>query len=98
MKSLSVKFSVILIGFTIFVYADGWGVEKAVYSSTREGYVFHPKLSNGRALGMAVRTMWSQLPKARNFLRRQNANGFWWTGTTCCFIKKRMKDWRKSSY
>ena len=50
MRFFSVKFGVILIGLIIFGYAVGWGADKAVYSSTPEGYIFRPKLSNGKAL------------------------------------------------
>lgn len=50
MKSLSVKLGVILIGLAIFTHAEVWGEDWKVYGTTGEGYIFHPKLSNGRAL------------------------------------------------
>jgi dipeptidyl aminopeptidase/acylaminoacyl peptidase len=50
MKSLSGKLGVILIGLIIFGHAEMSGADKTVYSSTGAGYIFHPKLSNGRAL------------------------------------------------
>jgi pimeloyl-ACP methyl ester carboxylesterase len=50
MKALSVKLGVILIGLCIFGYAEVWGVEQKVYVTTDAGYIFHPRLSNDRAL------------------------------------------------
>ncbi len=49
MKSF-LKLGVILIGLIAFGHAEAWGAHERVYGTTAEGYIFHPKLSNGRAL------------------------------------------------
>ena len=49
MKS-SVKLRVILIGLLILGYAEARGAVWRVYGTPAEGSIFHPKLSNGRAL------------------------------------------------
>jgi dipeptidyl aminopeptidase/acylaminoacyl peptidase len=49
MKSLSVKLGVILIGLITFSYAEVWGADWKIFD-TRAGYIFYPRLSNGRAL------------------------------------------------
>lgn len=50
MKSLSVRMGVAVIGLLIFTYAGACGANWKVDRTTDDGYVFHPKLSNGRAL------------------------------------------------
>jgi len=50
MKSLLVKLGVILIGMAVFGYSEVWGEDWKVYDTTGAGYIFHPSLSNGRAL------------------------------------------------
>lgn len=49
MKSLLIKFGVILIGLAIFSYAEVWGEDWRVYD-IREGYILYPRLSNDRLL------------------------------------------------
>ncbi len=44
------RLGVILIGFMILSHAEAWGANWKAYGTTAEGYIFHPKLSNGRAL------------------------------------------------
>ena len=50
MKSISFRVGVILIGLAIFTYAEAWGADQAVYSTTDTGYIFNPRVSNGRAM------------------------------------------------
>ena len=50
MKSLSIRLGVILVGLAIFGYSEVWGADWKVYDKTGAGYIFHPSLSNDRAL------------------------------------------------
>ena len=50
MKSISFRVGVILIGLAILGYTEAWGADQVVYGTTDAGYIFHPRLSNDRAL------------------------------------------------
>jgi dipeptidyl aminopeptidase/acylaminoacyl peptidase len=50
MKSLLGKLGAILIGLVIFGCAEVWREDWKLYGTTGMGYIFHPRLSNNRAL------------------------------------------------